>query len=93
MIICNLLIAALWMILIAYWALTAVGAKRTINSRWVWWREIGLCLSIFILLFIVLRITSTNRSMRDAGSIVVNTNIQLGFAGVVLCALGVGLAI
>jgi hypothetical protein len=34
------LIAALWLAFLAYWAISAGGAKRNVGGPWVWWRDI-----------------------------------------------------
>src|SRR5579859_7466814 len=89
----DLLIAALWIILVAYWVISAASAKRTISGGWVWWREIGLRLVLLGLVLIVLRLTGSGGILTKAGLYLVNRNMLLGLIGAVLCALGVGLAI
>jgi len=89
----DLLIAALWIILVAYWVISAASAKRTISGGWVWWREIGLRLVLLGLVLVVLRLTGSNGALAKAGIYLVNRNMLLGLIGAVLCALGVGLAI
>ncbi len=87
------LITALWLIFIAYWALSAINAKRNISGTWVWRREMGLRLSVLVLVVLALRIPVFRHALRDAGLYALRTNMLTGLIGVVLCALGVGLAI
>jgi protein-S-isoprenylcysteine O-methyltransferase Ste14 len=89
----NGLIVALWLILLAYWALSAGGAKRNIGGGRVWWREIGLRLGILALILLALRISVFRDALRNARPYAVNTNVVMGFVGVAFCALGVGLAV
>ena len=86
------LIIALWLILIVYWAVSAVGAKKNIGAR-VWWRGAGLRLGIIILILLALRIPAFRHALQNARVYAVNTNMLMGVFGVLLCALGVGLAI
>ena len=89
----NWLITALWLVFIAYWAIAAGGVKRDIGGAWVWRREIGLRLGVLVLVLLALRISVFSHASRNARSFAVNASMPMGLIGVVLCALGIGLAI
>ena len=59
----NWLIVALWLIFIAYWAVMAMGAKRTIGARF-WGREIGLRLGVLVLIVLALRIPAVRHALQ-----------------------------
>lgn len=86
------LIGIFWLIFIVYWIVAAIGAKRTL-SRPNWRREGGLRLAIIIIFLLVLRTPLFRHGLREARSYMVTTDARLAIAGVVLCALGIGLAI
>jgi protein-S-isoprenylcysteine O-methyltransferase Ste14 len=88
----SALIAAFWLILIVYWVVSALGAKRSIGRR-AWWREVGLRLGVLALILLALRLPITRNALHNARAYVVNTSAALGIIGVALCALGVGLAL
>ena len=83
------IIVALWLVLIAYWAIAAIGAKQSIGKR-AWRREAGLRLAVIVIVLIGLRFTTVRHALRPYA---VNSSVALGVLGVVLCALGVGLAL
>jgi len=86
-------IAALWLALIAYWVLSARGAKRTIDGGWVWRREIWWRLAFLILVLLALRISHAGHLVRSARPYLLNTGTVPGIVGILLCAFGIGLAI
>ena len=86
------LIAALWLIFIVYWAAMAVGAKKNIGARF-WSREVGLRVGVLVLILLALRLPVVRQAMRNALAYAASTSVLLGAIGVVLCALGIGLAI
>jgi protein-S-isoprenylcysteine O-methyltransferase Ste14 len=88
----SALIAASWLVLIVYWVVSALGAKRSIGRR-SWWREVGLRLGVLALILLALRLPITRNALHNARAYVVNTSVALGIIGVALCALGVGLAL
>lgn len=87
----NRLISALWLVFVAYWAISAISAKRSIGAR-VWWREGGLRLSVMVLALLALRIPGLRHAIRNEQAHAA-TSMLMGLIGVVVCALGVGLAI
>ena len=84
------IIAGLWLLLIAYWAVAAVVAKRS-ASRWRWRREIGLRLIVILAVVALLQWTSLRNCRSDQHS--ASHAAILGWSGVALCLLGFGLAI
>jgi protein-S-isoprenylcysteine O-methyltransferase Ste14 len=85
------LIVGLWLVLIAYWAIAAIGTKRNVGSP-ISWKEGGLRLAI--LLIVMLTLGSPRLRHAVAG---VQTETDGGplmrAGGVALCALGIALAI
>lgn len=86
------LITAFWITFVAYWAISAPGAKRTIGRRgWGW--EGGLRLSIIVLVLLALHVPAVHRALRNARLSAASFHLAAGPVGVALCALGTGLAI
>jgi len=89
MTISHWLIVALWLIFIAYWAIAALSAKRSLGA---WWKGCGLRLSIIILVLLALRIPPLRQALRYI-QVYEAQSVLMGPIGVALCAAGVGLAI
>jgi protein-S-isoprenylcysteine O-methyltransferase Ste14 len=85
------IIAALWLLFVAYWAVAAVGAKRDASRR-LWRGGIGLRLVLILLVAAVVRTPSLREFLAETQRSASHSDI-LGWTGVVLCALGFGLAI
>ena len=85
------IIAGLWLLFVAYWAVAAVGAKRNASGG-VWRRGIGLRLVVILLIATVLRSPSLREFLAETQRAASHSDI-LGWTGVVLCLLGFGLAI
>ena len=88
----NRLIAAFWLIFIVYWAAMAVGAKKNIGARF-WSREVGLRVGAIVLVLLALRLPVFRQALRNALAYAPSSSALMGAVGVVLCALGIGLAI
>jgi uncharacterized membrane protein YhdT len=58
------LIAVLWLGLIVYWTVSAIGAKRSLGLRQIW-KEIGLRLIVVALVLIVLAVPPVRHTFRD----------------------------
>jgi protein-S-isoprenylcysteine O-methyltransferase Ste14 len=86
------LIAALWLIFIACWAVMAMGAKRTVGARF-WLPQIGLRLGVLVLIVLALRIPAVRHVLHDARAHAAGVSPLLGLGGVMLCALGIAFAI
>ena len=87
----NGLIIALWIVLIAYWAVAAVSAKRNVGAR-VWWKERGLRLTVIVFVVLALHIPVLSHALRNVQAYEAGSTL-MGAIGVVFCALGIGLAI
>lgn len=85
------LIVVLWLGLIGFWVVAAVGAKRSLGSRQTW-KEIGLRLIVVALVLTVLAVPPVRHVFRDLQAYQ-RRSVVLGIAGVVLCVAGVGLAV
>jgi hypothetical protein len=81
----------MWMLFVGYWALAAVGAKRNASGR-LWRGGIGLRLIVILLIAAVVRSPSLREFLSETQRSASHSD-TLGWAGVVLCALGFGLAI
>jgi protein-S-isoprenylcysteine O-methyltransferase Ste14 len=87
------LIFPLWLTLVVYWGLSTAVAKRTIGSRWIWWREIAVRLGFFALLLQALQIAVLRQALPNTGLYWPNTSLAMGLAGFLASAAGIGLAI
>jgi protein-S-isoprenylcysteine O-methyltransferase Ste14 len=85
------IIAGLWLLFVAYWAVAAVGAKRN-TSRRRWRREIGLRLVVILLIAAVLQSRSLRQFLVEIQRFASHSG-TLGWAGVALCLFGFSLAI
>jgi protein-S-isoprenylcysteine O-methyltransferase Ste14 len=85
------IIAGLWLLFVAYWAVAAVGAKRS-TSRRLWRGEIGLRLVVILLIAAVLQSRSLRQFLAETQRSASHSDI-LGWTGVALCLFGFSLAI
>ena len=85
------IIAGLWLLFAAYWAVAAMGAKGNVRGR-VWRGGIGLRLVVILTIAAVLRSPSLREFLAETQRSASHSS-TLGWTGVVLCALGFGLAI
>jgi protein-S-isoprenylcysteine O-methyltransferase Ste14 len=85
------IIAGLWLLFVAYWAVAAMGAKRSAGRR-RWHREIGLRLVVILLIVALLQSQSLRQFLAQTQRSVSHSGI-LGWTGVALCLLGFSLAI
>jgi protein-S-isoprenylcysteine O-methyltransferase Ste14 len=81
----------LWLLFVAYWAVAAVGAKRSASRR-RWHREIGLRLVVILLIAALLQSKSLRQFLAETQRSASHSDI-LGWTAVVLCLLGLSLAI
>lgn len=86
-------ISGLWLAFMAYWAIAACSAKRSIGGARAWWREILLRLGVLVLVLLALRYSVFGHAWRNLRLHAVNTSVLLGLVGSALCAFGLGLAI
>jgi protein-S-isoprenylcysteine O-methyltransferase Ste14 len=92
MTICGWVILALWLILIGYWCLSAYAARQRIG-RWLWWREIAVRLGFFSLVVLALQFAAAGHAAPNLPLYAPSTSTLIGAIGVVLCLLGIGIAI
>jgi protein-S-isoprenylcysteine O-methyltransferase Ste14 len=85
------IIAGLWLLFVAYWAVAAMGAKRDASRR-LWRGGIGLRLVLILLIAIVVRSPALREFLAETQRSASHSDI-LGWAGIALCVLGFGLAI
>jgi protein-S-isoprenylcysteine O-methyltransferase Ste14 len=87
------IIAGLWLLFVAYWAVAGTGAKRSVSPssrRWRW--EIGLRLVVILVIVALLQSGSLRQFIAETQRSVSHSR-TLGWTGVALCLLGFGLAI
>jgi len=85
------IIAGLWVLFVAYWAVAAVGAKHNAGSR-LWRGGIGLRLVLILLIAVLARSPALREFLAETQRAASHSDL-LGWTGVVLCGLGFGLAI
>jgi protein-S-isoprenylcysteine O-methyltransferase Ste14 len=85
------LIATLWFVLFLYWAIAAFSAKRNVGGN-RWSKESGLRLTILVIIVIALRAPELREALQSAQAYEASSPL-MGLCGVLLAALGVGLAI
>ena len=88
----NWIIAASWLVFIAYWIISAKGVKRSIGRR-PWGKEIGLRVAIILIALLIIRVPALRHELWLAQQYVAGGGLVLGFVGAALCALGIGFAI
>jgi len=85
------IIAGLWLVFVAYWAVAARDVKRSAARR-AWRKEIGLRLLVILLIAALLRSRALRQFLAEAQRHVSHSAV-LGWIGVALCLLGFSLAI
>jgi protein-S-isoprenylcysteine O-methyltransferase Ste14 len=85
------LIAALWLGLCAYWAISAVGVKRNLDRR-ASWKEFGLRGLVAALVLLLLAVPPLRHLLRELQADQTRS-AALGAIGVILCAAGIGLMV
>ena len=91
MTIVHWIIAALWIVFLAYWAIAAIGAKRNVE-RTDWWKQIALRLAIVALAVVALSVPAIRHALRLAQAHAADGAL-MGAIGTLLVGLGLGLAI
>jgi protein-S-isoprenylcysteine O-methyltransferase Ste14 len=85
------IIAGLWLLFVAYWAVAAEGAKHSTGRR-LWRGRIGLRLVVILLIATVLRSPSLREFLAETHRSASHSSL-LGWTGVALCVLGFGFSI
>lgn len=84
------LIAALWLVFFAYWAVSAIGVKRSIGGRER--RKAMMRLGVIMLITLAVRVSPLRHALRSLETQIQNATV-VRIVGVALCALGVALAV
>ena len=85
------IIPALWLAFCAYWAISALGAKRSIGAT-AWWRQSVLRLCIVVIILVAFRLFGRGHPLLIAQSYLTHS-VVLGAIGTALVLLGIGLAV
>jgi len=85
------LIVALWLGLGAYWAVSAIGVKRTLGTHGTR-KEIGLRLLVGVLVLLLFAIPPVRHVFRELQADQTRSALS-GIIGVILCAAGIGLMV
>ena len=86
------IIFALWVVFVAYWAMSAPSAKRNIDGRRQLWRRIAVRLGIIMVILFAGRVPIVISVIRTAAVRVPGSTLT-HMAGIALCAVGIALAI
>jgi len=84
------LILACWLVFVVYWAIAAIDAKRSVRAA-AWPKEIGLRFVLVVLIGVAVRFAPLRHALHNA-QVDLARNTLVPITGVVLCALGLGLA-
>jgi protein-S-isoprenylcysteine O-methyltransferase Ste14 len=85
------IIPALWLLFAVYWAVSAIGAKRSLGTT-AWWKQGLLRGGIAVLTLAAIHLAGAGHALRGAQSYQAHS-VLLGAIGAALVLLGVGLAI
>ena len=87
------MILALWLVFVAYWAITAIGVKRDIRQS-AWWRDVAVRIVLAFIVLLLARSSTLDRLSRHRRSVrIVLANPIIQLIGVALCAVGIAFAI
>jgi protein-S-isoprenylcysteine O-methyltransferase Ste14 len=86
------LIASFWIVMVAYWLLTAATAKRNVTDTAAGGAGAGLRVVLVVLVVVAVRLGS-RAGLRGNWHPHLNTNAAAGLVGTIICALGAALAI
>ena len=85
------IIPALWLLFLVYWAVSAIGAKRSLGTS-AWWKQSLLRGGIVVLTLAAIHFAGAGHALR-AAQVYQARSVLLGAIGALLVLLGVGLAI
>lgn len=86
------IILGLWLLFAGYWAVSAIGVKRSVGG-WAWRRQVAVRLIIALGIAVALRNHAVAHAVRQVWFFAADVHPPLAVPGVVLCAFGIGLAI
>ena len=84
------LVLVCWLVFLCYWAISAIGANKSVPRSW--WREVGFRLAIVVTIFFLLRVPGFGRFLRSVGRRGALPGVPVAILGVALCAIGIGRA-
>ena len=87
----RVIIPALWLVFAVYWGISALSAKRSLNTT-PWWRQSLLRGGLVVLIVAVLHFTEARGLLRAAHAYQ-GHSIFLGAIGTAIALMGVGLAV
>lgn len=85
------LVVGCWLAFVGYWAISALGAKK--SAPRALWRGVGFRLALVLAILLLLRVPGFHQFFRSAGQHGALPGVPGGILGVTLCVIGVGLAI
>lgn len=85
------IILALWLVFIAYWAIAALGAKRSVGGT-IWWRHLAVRLAAAVLIIIAVQVPTIRHALQAALR-EYPRNMLVQAIGTLLAGLGIGFAI
>lgn len=86
-------LATIWLIFIVVWVVAAFTAKKNVGGGRRWWREAGLRFVIIALVLMLLRIPILHNAVRHGRAHMLTVDPRLALLGLIICALGIALAI
>ncbi len=88
----NRLILVLWLVFLVYWARSAISAKRNVGRRTRWRMQAAVRFGILVFVLLVIRIPVLHHALQTVQAHTPGSTAAR-LIGVVLCTLGIGLAI
>ena len=88
----HFIIPGLWLLFVLYWLISARSAKRSVGGRRAKWIHIGVRIGILVLVVIALSSATLRHDLRVAQAYQLH-HALLSVIGIILVALGVGLAV
>lgn len=86
------IVGVCWAAFIAYWLVSAFGAKRTAGG-FPWRREVSLRLGVLVVIIVLVNLFRAGHVVRGFWHATIATNPIVDVAGVVLCLAGMAVAI
>ncbi len=78
MLIYNAVIAGLWLVLIVYWFVSAIGVKRSLGRPWAWQWEMGVRLVLAALILLAFRLSALRPVREELEAYLINTSAVRG---------------
>ncbi|HEY7930606.1 MAG TPA: isoprenylcysteine carboxylmethyltransferase family protein [Steroidobacteraceae bacterium] len=92
LLIIHLAIAAMWLLIVCYWLLSASSAKPNVTRQRHYGLLVLMRVAAIVLIVIVLRTPQLRPWLRQSRALLA-THVSIALIGLVLCALGLGLAL